>query len=881
MRGVRAWWIRLWGVFARRRWEGRMAEELETNLQLDIDEGVRRGLDPAEARREALLRMGGVEATKENLRERHGQPWLETTIRDAVYAVRTMRRTPGLTATVVVTLALGIGATTAIFTVVNGVLLRPLPYADPGRLVYITSKLLHVEMDDIFSYTQDYSAWRKYNRTLSEIAGYMRFQANLAGREGAERVNCGLATASLFSLLEVHPALGRTFRPDEDRPGGEDVAVLTDEFWKSHFAGDPSAIGKSVTLDDRVYTVVGVLPPSFRIPDREGQFRYDVWVPFAIGENGKARQIMMNTVGRMRPGVSIDAVRANLNGLMQNAVRQGVRWKTAQVVPWQEHVAAGLRRSLVLFLGAVGFLLLIACVNVANLLLGRSAARSREMAVRRALGAGTVRIVRQLLTESVLLSLAGAALGLAAAHWTRDLVLLVIAPKMPALQPIGLDYRVFAFTLAIAVMTGIAFGMAPAIAASRVHLMDSLKEAGRGVTGSRWKRSFRGALAVAEIALAMVLLAGAGLFLRSFLQVRGIDLGVNQRQLLTFDLSLTNSRYPKPMDQARYLERLLEALQKVPGVVSVAGGRDLPLSNGMLGFSNVAIEGRESVPEVQGAIVNSDFFRTMGIPLLRGRVFTGQDREGAPTVAVVSQTFAKRYLAAGGDLGRRIGNLMNDNDRFTVVGVVGDVRPSPESEPAPMIYLAYLQPGQQEIAPVGVQFFNLVLRTSVPPMSLAPAVRRVAAAIDPAQAVYDVASFEDVRSEWVAPRRVNAILITAFAGLALLLGSIGIYGVLSYAVGERTNEFGIRIAMGARPQEITAMVLRSGIRVVAGGIGLGLAGSLALARWISSELWGVRATDPWTLGAVVVVLTAVGMLACAIPARRASRVDPLVALRCE
>jgi putative ABC transport system permease protein len=855
-----------------------MAEELETNLQLDIDEGIRRGLDAVEARREALLRMGGIEATKENLRERHGQPWLETTIRDAIYAVRTMRRTPGLTATVIVTLALGIGATTAIFTVVNGVLLRPLPYADPGRLVFISAKTAHG--GGFSGFTMDYPAWRKYNRTLSQIAGYRMFEANMAGHEGAERITCGIATASLFSLLEVHPVLGRIFSAEEDRPGGPDVVLLEHAFWKSHFAGDRSVIGKTLALDDRVYTVVGVLPPSFVIPDRYGAAPYDVWAPFAIGENGRARDPLIFIVGRMRPGVGINAVQADLTALMRNAERNGVRWKSAEAVSWQEHVASGLRRSLILFLGAVGFLLLIACVNVANLLLGRSAARSREMAVRRALGAGTVRIVRQLLTESVLLSLMGSALGLAAAYWTKGLVLLLIAPKMPALQPIGLDYRVFAFTLATAVVTGIAFGMAPAIAASRVHLMESLKEAGRGVTGSRWKGSFRGALAVAEIALAMVLLAGAGLFLRTFLEVRGVDLGVNSRQLLTFNISLTKSRYPKPIDQARYLERVLDGLRKVPGVVSAAGGSDLPLTGATLTVSSLAIEGRESTTEVGGAIVSSEFFRTMGIPLLRGRGFTSQDREGAPSVALVSQTFAKRFLA-GGDLGYRIENPLRDNDWLTVVGVVADVRPEPESEPGPLIYLPTSQPPQQEPAWEAIPFFSFVVRTSVPPTSIVPDVRRVAAAIDPSQAVFSVAKVEDLQSELVAPRRVNAILIGAFAVLALLLGSIGIYGVLSYAVGERTNEFGIRIALGARPQEITGMVLRSGIRVVTCGIGLGLAGSLALARWISSELWGVRATDPWTLGTVLVILTAVGMLACAIPARRAARVDPLVALRCE
>jgi len=856
-----------------------MAEELESNLQLDIDEGIRRGLDPAEARRKALLRMGGVDATKENLRERHGHPWLEITICDAIYALRTMRRTPGLTATVLLTLALGIGATTAIFTIVNGVLLRPLPYADPERLVFISAKMGN--SGGFSGITQDYPAWRKYNRTLSQIAGYFSFEANLAGGEGAERVRGGFATASLFPMLEVHPVLGRVFRPEEDQPGGPDVALLEYSFWKSHFASDPSVVGKSVTLDDRVYTVVGVLPPSFRIPDRYGPGEYDLWVPFAIGENGKGRDPLIHVVGRMRPGVNIKAVQADLTGLMQNAVRKGVRWKSTEAVPWQEQVASGLRRSLAMFLGAVGFLLLIACVNVANLLLGRSAARSREMAVRRALGAGSGRIVRQLLTESVLLSMGGAVLGFAAAHWTEGLVLLAIAPKMPALQPIGLDYRVFAFTMAIAVVTGIAFGMAPAIAASRVHLMESLKDAGRGVSGGRWKGSFRGALAVAEIALALILLAGAGLFLKSFLQVRGIDLGLNQRQLLTFSVRLTKSRYPKPMDQARYLERLIDGLQKVPGVVSVAGGNELPLSGARMSFSDLPIEGREHAPQVDGAVVNSEFFRTMGIPLLRGRAFTSTDRDGAPSVVVVNQTFARQFLAVGGDLGRHIESPLRDKDWMTVIGVVADVRPEPESEPRPTIYLPYLQPALQDLPWLRIHVVSLALRTSVSPMSIASEARRVAAAADANQAVYEMKNFEDLRSEWVAPRRVNAILMGSFAGLALLLGSVGIYGVLSYAVGERTHEFGIRIALGARPQEITGMVLRGGIRVVACGVVLGLAGSLALARWISSELWGVRATDPWTLGTVAVILTAVGVLACAIPASRAAKVDPLVSLRCE
>jgi len=882
MRGVRAWVVRLLGSFGSHRWERRIDEELEAHLQMDVDDGIRGGLSPEEARRQATLRLGGMEATKEQLRERHGQPWIENTLRDVVYAWRTMRRNRGLTATVVLTLALGIGATTAIFTVVNGVLLRPLPYPDPDRLVSISVRLARVKASNPFAYTEDYPAWRQYNRTLSEIAGHLSFGANLVDGTGAERVACAAATASLFHMLGARPVLGREFLPEEDRPGGRDVAMLEYGFWQGHFAGDRAAIGKTLELDGRAYTIVGVLPPSFRVPDRyRGKNQYDLWVPFAIGENGAARDILLEVVGRMRPGVNIQAVRADLDGLMRRAVRRGVRWKSADVVPWQEQVSSGVRRSLILFLGAVGFVLLIACVNVANLLLSRSAARSREMAVRRALGAGSGRIARQLLTESVLMSLLGAALGLVTAYWTKGLVLAAIAPTMPELAPIGLDYRVLAFTLALAVITGIAFGMAPAIAASRVHVVESLKDAGRGTTGGAWKERFRLALAVGEVALATVLSIGAGLLLRSFLEVRGIDLGVNPRRLLTFNVSLTKSRYPSARDQARYLERLLGELRTVPGVVAVAGGSELPLTGSSMTFSSIGIEGREATSEVAGAMVSPDFFRTMGIPLLHGRAFTFDDREDAPHVAMVSRAFAARYLAKGDDVGHRIEDPFRDGKWLAVVGVVRDVRFSPESAPEPMVYLPSLQAAEDNGPHAGTMFLSFVARTSGPPMTLARAVQRVAAAVDSTQPIYGLGSFEEEQSEYAAPRGVNAFLILSFATLALLLGAIGIYGVLSYAVGERTHEFGIRIAVGARPGEIVAMVLRRGMKVVAAGAALGLVGGWALARSLSAELWGVRPGDPMTFAIVAPMILAAGILACAIPARRAARVEPVVALRCE
>ena len=859
-----------------------MAEELEAHLQMDIDDGIGRGLAPAEARRQALVRLGGLEATKENLRDRHVHSWLETTIRDAAFALRTMRRTPGLTVTIVLTLALGIGATTAIFSIVDRILLRPLPFSEPERLLYITAKLSRAESFNPFAYTQDYPAWREHTRTLREIAGYMHFQADLTGREGAERIACGLATASVFPMLGVQPALGRVFRPEEDRPGGPDVAILDHAFWMRRFSGDPSVVGKTITLDDRSYTVIGVLPPLFRIPDRfSSREPYAVWVPFAIGPNGRAREILIQVLGRMRPGVSPDAVRAELTSLMQGAIRKGVRWKSAEVVPWQEQVSSGVRRSLLMFMGASFFVLLIACVNVANLLLGRSAARSREIAVRRALGAGSGRILRQLLTEAVLLSLAGATLGVAVAHWAKRFVLFVIAPKMPAIHPIELDLRVLVFALSLAVLTGIAFGLAPALAASTVHVMEALKEASRGVSESRANGRLRRMLAVMEIALAVMLLFGAGLFLRSFLRLRGIDLGMRTDRLLTFNVSPPKSRYPKPEDRARYLDRLLQGLQALPGVEAAAGGQELPLSGAMMTFGNLGIEGRESAPMVSGAVVSSEFFRTMTIPLLRGRAFTTRDREGAPSVGVVNEVFARRFLAAGADLGHRVENPLRKDDWLTVVGVVGDVRSTPESEPDPTIYFPALQPGTRDMTRSGDIPLNLVARTSVAPMSLASAVRSLAASIDASLPVFGLSTLEDVRSEWVAPRRANAILVMVFAALALLLGGIGVYGVLAAAVGERTHELGIRIALGARRIGVVGLVLRQGAGLLLGGIVLGGGGSLLLARWIAAEVWGIRTIDPLTFGSVILVISAAGLLACAIPARRAVSVDPVVALRCE
>ncbi|HMD70916.1 MAG TPA: ABC transporter permease [Bryobacteraceae bacterium] len=805
---------------------------------------------------------------------------LDTLARDLGYAARTLRRNPGFAATVVLTLGLGIGATTAIFTVVNAVLLRPLPYPDPDRLVYIAMSFGEPG-DHMFSYTMDYPAWKDHNRTLSQIAGYRMFQANFTGGGEAERITGAYATRSLFSLLGVHPMMGRTFLPEEDRPGGPPVAILSHAFWKRRFGGDPSVIGKALTLDASTYTVIGVLPATFLIPDR-GESDYDLWVPFAIGDTGKAKEILVQVIGRLKPGVGIGAARSDLEPLMQQ-FRRG-RKRSVVVSDWHERVAGGARRPLLIFLCAVSFVLLIACVNVANLLLSRAAARDKEMAVRRALGAGKGRVLQQLLTESILLGLLGGIAGLALAFWGKNLLIALISRNLPALAPIGLDYRVLAFNLGLGLLTGVAFGLAPALQASQVQLNESLKEAGRSAADGRSGHHLRNLLVVFEVALAMVLLCGAGLLLKSFLRMRGIDPGYRSDRVLTLNVNLTFSQYPKPLDQTRFFQQAIERIKVLPGVQAVGAGTSIPLGGYAMSVSGMTIEGKPDIDVASSLVmVSPDYLRTLGIPLVLGRSFGDSDREGTPSVLMVNESFAHRFFPGESCLGGRIQNPARKTD-WTIVGVVRDIRPWPEVAAAPEMYLSYLQAEQVHLRMTGGEMgseMGLAIRTAGDPMSLAAAVRSQLAQIDKSQPVHDVKTLEERRAGSLAPRRVNMLLVVTFAALALILGSIGIYGVVSYSVGRRTHEIGVRMALGAHQGQILGMVLRNGMGLIAAGVAIGLLASAGLTRLISSELWEVSATDPWTFAAVVTLLAASGFAACLLPAWRAARVEPTRALRYE
>jgi putative ABC transport system permease protein len=859
--------------FRRRRWDEERARELEAYVETETDENIARGMSPQEARYAARRKLGNITRIREEIYHMNSLEWLETLWQDLRYATRMLARNRGFTAVAVITLALGIGATTAIFTVVNAVLLRPLPYSHPEELVCVKQNLGPVIGILSFLSSRDFVAWRNQNRTLSPIAAYTTSSANLTGGREAERVFSGAASSSFFPLLETHPVIGRAFLPDEDRPGGPPVVILSYALWRRDFGGDPSVVGKGVTLDGKTYTVVGVLPAQFVVPDLYSRMDYDLWTPLALSDAGSAQFRIVRVIGRLKPGVSLEQTRAELDAISKATLKRASQ-RSIVVSTWQDEIASKARLSLLLFLGAVGLLLLIACVNVANLLLSRATTRRKEMAVRLAVGAGRARIVRQLVTESTLLSLLGALVGLALAQWGKDLLVAFISPNIPTLQPIGLDYRVLGFSLALALVTGLAFGLTPAIQAARVALNETLKESSRSASDFRSRFASRNVLIVFETALAMVLLVGAGLLVKSFLLVRGIDVGFKSARTLTMTIAPTPSKYPTPHAQARFFQQVLERTQGVAGVEAVGGSSSPPLGGYSASISGQTLQGRQDqLPNTYYSMVSPDYFRTMSIPLILGRNFSDADREGSPSVVIVNDSFARRYLPGENCLGRRIESWIQKNDWLTIVGVVGDVRSRPDSEPEPEMFLPYLQAGADEM--------TLLVRTAGNPMHWATAVRNQVASVDKDQPPFELGTLDESQSVSLAPRRVNTLLLGAFALLGLLLASVGIYGVVSYSVAHRAHEIGIRMALGAGQPAVLKLVVRQGLSLALIGIVIGLAASLGLTRFLQSLLFGVKPIDPGTFVAAALLWTAIALLACYIPARRATRVDPIVALRYE
>jgi len=810
---------------------------------------------------------------------------MESFWHDLRYGLRMLRKSPGFTTVALLVLTVGIGVNVAIVSVVNTVLLWPLPYHDPGRLVMVWESLPGIGYGQLGTSSAEYLDYRDRNRVFSGIAGYKNDTANLTGSGQPERIPITRASSNLFSVLGVQPGMGRTYTAEEDRPGGAKVAVLSYRLWKRRYGGDTHILGRAISLDGQPYTVIGVMPASFQFPFSTLPYsdQAELWVPVAFTPDeiaDRVREFGTFTVARLKPGVSQpqaqeDVTRVAAEFQKQNPkVYNGSVYVKPTASPLAADIVGKVRPMLLVLLGAVGFVLLIACANLANLLLARSTARRREMAVRAALGASQGRLVRQLLTESVLLALGGGVLGLAAAFWLVRLLAAFGPEQVPRLQDVSIDPVVLAFAAALALVTGMLFGIVPAWRASRSQLQSALKEGGRAGT-SREGLRLRNGLVVLETACSLVLLAGAGLLINSFVRVLRVPPGFNPRGVLIARTQFDDTRYPKASSCAAAEREILARLRQLPGVQSVAFVTNLPLADPRgIGFR---IEGHppNEFHNADNALVSENYFPAMGISLLRGRGFREQDTESTPLVAVINETLARTYFRGKDPIGKRL--LWGDRTPFTIVGVTGDVKFSAlDAEVAPMIYMSNFQ-----VASGVSRHAVFVVRAAGNPASLASPARRAIWAVDKDLPVFGVTTMNDVLAGSVAQRRFSMTLLGAFAILALLMAAVGLYGVLSYSVSQRMHEMGLRVALGANARDLLRLVVGQGIRVALIGVAAGLVASLAATRLLGGLLFEVSPLDPLTFLVVAGVLFMAALLASFVPARRATKVDPMVALRYE
>ncbi|HJR62452.1 MAG TPA: ABC transporter permease [Gemmatimonadaceae bacterium] len=868
-------------------------DELRLHLEMRAREYEVQGFPPDEAQRAARERFGDPERIAFMLRahdrrrqRRHERrEMMSDLIQDLRYAVRGLRHAPAFSAAAVLTLALGIGATTAIFSVVNAVILKPLPYPEPERLVMMWMDNRNTGLrEDVHSWL-NFADLRAENRSFGQLAAYGLSGFNITGGcvEGEcqpQRVAAIASTANLFSVLGVGPALGRPYTSDEEEPGRDGVIVISHGLWMRLFGGDPAAIGRTVRVNGRERTVIGVMPRGFAYPGPNT----DAWVPLAPPPDLRESRssLWLRAIGRLAPGVSLERAATDLATVAAQLEREypsNREMGTYLVSLPQQVVGRSLRTTLWVMLGAVVAVLLIATANVANLMLARAATREREVSVRLALGATPSRLARQLLTESVLLAVLGAALGVLLA-WGGLRLLIGLAPAdIPRLDEVHVDALVLGLGLVLAGATGMAFGLVPALNASRQNLSDSLREGARGTAGHRGNR-MRRVLVGAQVALVVVLLTGAGLLIRSFLELQRVELGFRPDNLLTARVSLPQARYPEPAQRLAFFETLIERLRAVPGVASAGAITDIFL-DATPTSTNFSIEGREFTPEEEGIeipldVVSTDYFRTMGIPLTRGRSFSAQDVAGSLPVVMINESMARRFWPDGDPLGKRFkyGSAGSDSPWLTIIGVVSDMRRT--GYDAPVRYETFL-PLSQDPA----RQMTLVLRTTREPLALSGPLRTEVRRVDPELPVYELATMDELLSGMVAQRRFSMALLGTFAAIALMLGVIGVYGVTAFLVAQRTREVGVRIALGAQPRQLVRSVVAQGMVVAASGLAAGLVGALLLSRLMAGILYQVSPRDLVTLASVTVLLTLATLLANYFPARRAARVDPLVALRNE
>ena len=809
---------------------------------------------------------------------------METLLKDLRFGVRLMARSPGFTLVALVTIALGIGANTAIFSVVNTVLLRPLPYQDSDKLVVLWEKQEQIDQES--PSLPDFVDWRERNQSFESMAVARRDNVNLTGTGEPERLLARQITSDFFSTLGVTPQIGRSFSAEEEQTRSP-VVVISDSLWKRRFGSDPTLVGKPITLYDTSFTVVGVLPPTFQFYTPA-----DVFVPitFMPDRLKQAREEHGNIVAiaRLKSGVSKQQAQSEMDSIAAALEQQYPKSNNTVRVSLNSiytDMVGDVRPSLLVLLGAVAFVLLIACANVANLLLARAAARQKEIAIRTALGASRLRVVRQLLTESIALSVIGGALGLMLAMWGAELLLAIIPNNVPWVTEIALDRNVFGFTLAASVVTGIVFGLAPALQASSPNLNETLKEGGRGSTSGRQRA--RSVLIVSEVALALVLLIGAGLMLKSFSRLQQIDAGFNRRNLLTMMLSVSPIKYPDGSKARAFFKQLEQRISALPGADAAAFATSVPLSGATV--TTVLLEGEPFTSygdqrlTVQSA-VGVDYFRAMSIPLLKGRGFSEQETDKTPLVAVIDENMSRALFPDKDPIGQHL--LLNEGEiRFEIIGVVSHIKhlswdADAQSRVRFQMYSNYNQIPDQWFAQV-TRTMSLVVRTSSDPLSLGPAVRRQVLEVDKDQPIYNLKLMDELISGSISQQRFAMMLLAVFAGVAMVLAAVGIYGVMSYSVTQRSHEIGIRMALGARRRDVLNLVVTQGLKLVILGVTIGLGGAFALTRVMSSLLFGVSATDPLVFVITSVALTGVALAASFIPARRATRVDPMVALRYE
>jgi len=883
--------------------EAAIVEELAQHLADCYTELLAGGLTAAEAERQTRAELSGSELLAWELRRVERQITQEPIVlgtnrranmiadlwQDLRFGARMLRKQPGFSLIAVLTLALGIGANTAIFSLIDAVLLQELPYREPGRVVVLWASNPRASEAPLAS--ADVAAWRAGTQSFAQVTAFMPQTADLTEQGEPERIGGTAVTPEFFQTIGIEPLLGRAFTPEESQPGAASVGLISHSLWQRRFGADPALLGKEIVVNGSKLTVIGILPPGFDFP-RAGELpsllpfasRTDIWVPLKLDARqwSSRNERYLTTLARLKPGVSFSQAQAEMKIY---AARQAQAFpdthagSSVSLAPLHQQMAGKSRTALRLLFAAVGLLLLIACVNVANLLLARGVARQRELAIRAALGAGRARIVRQVLAESLLLAVLGGALGLLFAAWCLRLVVLLSPANLPRLENVSLNATVLLFTLLIALLTGIVFGLLPALQMSKIDLRESLNEGGRGAE-SPLSHAVRNWLIAGEVALAVVLLVGAGLLVRSLLRVQAIDPGFKATSVLTFDLSLPGSRYADDSRRAAFYQTLFARLATLPGVRGAGAISYLPLGGGG-NWGSFAIEGAPDLPDqryvTERRMVTPGYFAALNIGVQRGRDFTPEDDHSQAPVVVINETLARQYFGAADPVGRRLRlGRTNTNNRWrTIVGVVRDVKSDTlEAETGPQTYLPLTQWAHSHT-------MSIVVQVEGDPLALVSAVRAETKALDPYLPLANVRTLAQVRTAATSARRFNVILLGLFAGTALLLMVVGLYSVIAYLVGRRVREIGIRLALGAGQSAILRLILTQGMRpVIVGGV-IGLLGALALTRWMQSLLFGVSATDPLTFTLIPLLLASVALLACWIPARRATKVDPMAALRSE